>query len=84
MPVNNVANSLDCARRSSSRLPTQQFGAVSPDFVAQLAAVLGVPLEVLHYYAGRRPSDKKTGDPSHEQIVAAYRAFRKEIDKKRR
>ena len=57
---------------------------MSPDFVAQLAAVLGVPLEVLHYDAGRRPSDKKTGDPSHEQIVAAYRAFRKEIDKKRR
>jgi transcriptional regulator with XRE-family HTH domain len=56
----------------------------SPDFVAQLAAVLGVPVEVLQYYAGRLPWDKKTGDPSHEQIVAAYRAFRKEIDKKRR
>lgn len=56
----------------------------SPDFVAQLAAVLRVPLEVLQYYAGRLPSDKKTGDPSHEQIVAAYRAFRREIDKKRR
>jgi transcriptional regulator with XRE-family HTH domain len=56
----------------------------SPDFVAQLAAALGVPLEVLQYYAGRLPSDKKTGDPSHEQIVAAYRAFRREIDKRRR
>jgi hypothetical protein len=56
----------------------------SPDFVAQIAAVLGVPLEVLQYYAGRLPSDKKTGDPSHERIVAAYRAFRREIDKKRR
>jgi transcriptional regulator with XRE-family HTH domain len=56
----------------------------SPDFVAQLAVVLGVPLEVLQYYAGRLPSDKKTGDPSHEQIVAAYRAFQREIDKKRR
>jgi hypothetical protein len=43
----------------------------SPDFVAQLAAVLGVPQEVLRYYAGRLPSDKETGDPSHEQIVAA-------------
>ena len=55
----------------------------SPDFVAQLAAVLGVPLEVLQYYAGRLPRDQKPGDPSHQQIVAAYRAFRKEIDKKR-
>jgi len=56
----------------------------SPDFVAQLSAVLGVPVEVLQYYAGRLPSDRKTGDPSHEQIVAAYRAFRREIDKRRR
>jgi transcriptional regulator with XRE-family HTH domain len=55
----------------------------SPDFVAQLAAVLGVPVEVLQYYAGRLPLDEKPGDPSHQQIVAAYRAFRKEIDKKR-
>jgi transcriptional regulator with XRE-family HTH domain len=55
----------------------------SPDFVAQLAAVLGVPLEVLQYYAGRLPPDDQPGDPSHQQIVAAYRAFRKEIDKKR-
>ena len=54
-----------------------------PDFVEQLAAVLGVPLEVLQYYAGRLPPDDKLGDPSHQQIVAAYRAFRKEIDKKR-
>ena len=55
----------------------------SPDFVAQLAAVLGVRLEVFQYYAGRLPPDQKPGDPSHQQIVAAYRAFRKEIDKKR-
>jgi transcriptional regulator with XRE-family HTH domain len=55
----------------------------SPDFVDQLAAVLGIPLEVLQYYAGRLPPDQKRGDPSHQQIVAAYRAFRKEIDKKR-
>ena len=55
----------------------------SPDFVEQLAAVLGVPLEVLQYYAGRLPPDDKPGDPSQQQIVAAYRAFRKEIDKKR-
>jgi transcriptional regulator with XRE-family HTH domain len=55
----------------------------SPDFVAQLAAVLGVPVEVLQFYAGRLPMDEKPSDPSHQQIVAAYRAFRKEIDKKK-
>src|SRR6516164_7583140 len=33
----------------------------SPDFVAQLATVLGVPLEVLQYYAGRLPSDENPG-----------------------
>jgi len=56
----------------------------SPDFVVQLAAVLGVPPEVLQYYAGRLPPDEKPGDPSHQQIVAAYRAFRRKIDKRRR
>jgi transcriptional regulator with XRE-family HTH domain len=55
----------------------------SPDFVAQLAAVLGVPLEVLQYYAGHLPPDARPGDSSHQQILAAYRAFRHEIDKKR-
>ena len=60
-------------------------GPPAPDFVAQLAAVLGVPLDVLQFYAGRLPADapKERRDPSHEQIVAAYRAFRKELQKKR-
>ncbi len=60
-------------------------GPPAPDFVAQLAAVLGVPLDVLQFYAGRLPAEapKERRDPSHEQIVAAYRAFRRELQKKR-
>src|SRR6266849_752502 len=60
-------------------------GPPAPDFVAQLAAVLGVPLDVLQFYAGRLPAEASQAqrDPSHEQIVAAYRAFRKELQKKR-
>ena len=61
-------------------------GPPAPDFVAQLAEVLEVPLEVLQYYAGRLPAEAKREqrDPSHDRIVAAYRAFRRELDKKRR
>ncbi len=60
-------------------------GPPAPDFVAQLAAVLGVPLDVLQFYAGRLPAEASQAprDPSHQQIVAAYRAFRKELQKKR-
>src|SRR5229473_3390086 len=60
-------------------------GPQAPDFVAQLAAVLGVPLDVLQFYAGRLPADapEERRDPSHQQIVAAYRAFRRELQKKR-
>jgi transcriptional regulator with XRE-family HTH domain len=60
-------------------------GPPAPDFVAQLAEVLGVPLEVLQFYAGRLPADlsPERHDPSHERIVAAYRAFRRELQKKR-
>src|SRR5260370_4005714 len=40
----------------------------APDFVAQLAAVLGVPLDVLKVYAGRLPAKASQArrDPSHE------------------
>ena len=60
-------------------------GPPAPDFVAQLAKVLEVPLEVLQFYAGRLPAETKgeRADPSHERIVAAYRAFRRELEKKR-
>ena len=60
-------------------------GPPAPDFVAQLATVLEVPLEDLQFYAGRLPAEPKgeRQDPSHDRIVAAYRAFRRELDKKR-
>jgi transcriptional regulator with XRE-family HTH domain len=60
-------------------------GPPAPDFVAQLAAVLEVPMEVLQFYAGRLPAEarQEERDPSHDRIVAAYRAFRRELDKKR-
>jgi transcriptional regulator with XRE-family HTH domain len=60
-------------------------GPPAPDFVVQLAEVLEVPLEVLQYYAGRLPAEaqRERQDPSHDRIVAAYRAFRRELDKKR-
>jgi transcriptional regulator with XRE-family HTH domain len=56
-------------------------GPPAPDFVEQLADVLGVPMEVLQFYAGRLPAEASQAqrDPSHQQIVAAYRAFRKEL-----
>jgi transcriptional regulator with XRE-family HTH domain len=60
-------------------------GPPAPDFVAQLAEVLEVPLDVLQFYAGRLPAEgrRERQDPSHDRIVAAYRAFRRELDKKR-
>jgi transcriptional regulator with XRE-family HTH domain len=60
-------------------------GPPAPDFVVQLAKVLEVPLEVLQFYAGRLPAEahKERADPSHERIVAAYRAFLRELEKKR-
>jgi transcriptional regulator with XRE-family HTH domain len=59
-------------------------GPPAPDFVAQLAAILGVERDVLQFYAGRLPADApQERDPSHERIVAAYRAFRRELQKKR-
>jgi transcriptional regulator with XRE-family HTH domain len=60
-------------------------GPPSPEFVRQLAEVLGVPLEVLQFYAGRLPAEtqQERRDPSHQQIVAAYHVFRRELQKKR-
>jgi transcriptional regulator with XRE-family HTH domain len=59
-------------------------GPPAPEFVRQLAEVLRVPLEVLQFYAGRLPPETpERRDPSHQQIVAAYRAFRRELQKRR-
>jgi hypothetical protein len=64
--------------------PCSRRGPPAPEFVTQLAEVLRVPLEVLQFYAGRLPpgAQQERRDPSHEQIVAAYRAFRRELHKK--
>jgi transcriptional regulator with XRE-family HTH domain len=61
-------------------------GPPAAEFVRQLAEVLETPLEVLQFYAGRLPAetqDERRKDPSQEQIVAAYRAFRKELQTKK-
>ncbi len=53
----------------------------APHFVAQLAAVLGVPPEVLRFYARRLDEELlvELGDVPHARIVAAYAAFKREL-----
>jgi len=53
----------------------------APHFVAQLADVLGVPYDVLRFYAWRLDEEvlSRQDDPSRERIVAAYAAFRREL-----
>ena len=53
----------------------------APHFVAQLAEVLGVPHDVLRFYAHRLDEKvlREHGDPSPERIVAAYAAFKQEL-----
>jgi len=53
----------------------------APHFVAQLADVLGVPHDVLRFYAKRLDEQvmMRHADPSRERIVAAYAAFKGEL-----
>ena len=53
----------------------------APHFVAQLADVLGVPHDVLRFYAKRLDEQVmvRHDDPSRERIVAAYAAFKREL-----
>ena len=52
----------------------------APHFVAQLADVLGVPHDVLRFYARRLDEEVlRQDDPPRERIVAAYAAFRREL-----
>lgn len=44
----------------------------------QLAKIIGISANVLFFHASRMPSDIK-GDVEHEQVEAAYEAFRKAI-----
>jgi transcriptional regulator with XRE-family HTH domain len=58
-------------------------GPPSDAMIRQLATVLRLELDVLRFYANRVYEKPKGADPEPGQIVAAYRAFRRELDKKR-
>lgn len=48
-----------------------------PDYlIEQLAKIIGISADVLFFQASRIPSDVR-GDIEHEQVEAAYEAFRK-------
>jgi transcriptional regulator with XRE-family HTH domain len=57
-------------------------GPPADAMLRQLARILGVEIEVLRFYANRVYEKPKGADPAPDQIVAAYRAFRRELDKK--
>ncbi len=58
-------------------------GPPADAMLRQLARILGVEIEVLRFYANRVYEKPKGADPAPDQIVAAYRAFRRELDKQR-
>jgi transcriptional regulator with XRE-family HTH domain len=58
-------------------------GPPSDAMLRQFATVLRVELDVLRFYANRIYEKPRGADPEPGQIVAAYRAFRRELDKKR-
>jgi transcriptional regulator with XRE-family HTH domain len=53
----------------------------SPHLIKQIAEALEVDVDVLFYWAGVLPDDVRRADIDERQIVAAFRAFRKEINK---
>ena len=48
--------------------------------IEQLGAILGIPVEILYYQAERMPQDLIRDDISEERVLAAYQAFRREIN----
>jgi transcriptional regulator with XRE-family HTH domain len=52
----------------------------SDQIIEQLGTILGIPVEILYYQAERMPSDLKRDDVSEERVMAAYQAFRREIN----
>ena len=52
----------------------------SDQIIEQLGTILGIPVEILYYQAERMPSDLIRDDVSEERIMAAYQAFRREIN----
>jgi hypothetical protein len=53
----------------------------APEFVAQLAAVLGVPHDVFCFYARRLDEEvlSRHDDPARERIAVAYAALKREL-----
>jgi transcriptional regulator with XRE-family HTH domain len=48
--------------------------------IEQLGTILGIQVEILYYQAERMPADLIRDDVSEERILAAYGAFRREIN----
>jgi transcriptional regulator with XRE-family HTH domain len=48
--------------------------------IEQLAVILGIPAELLYFQAERMPADFKREGIPEERILAAYQAFRRELD----
>lgn len=53
----------------------------SPYLIEQFAAALEISPDVLYYWAGILPDDVRRDEVSESRILAAFRAFRREIDK---
>lgn len=53
----------------------------SGHLLEQFAQELGTPVEYLYYWAGELPADLKGREADQQQVVAAYRAFRRELKK---
>jgi transcriptional regulator with XRE-family HTH domain len=47
--------------------------------IEQLAAILGIGADLLYFQAERMPADFKREGVPEERILAAYKAFRREI-----
>jgi transcriptional regulator with XRE-family HTH domain len=53
-----------------------------PDYLLdQLAEVLKVERDVLYFWARRIPADIEPSETDAEQVVAAYRVFRRELNR---
>jgi len=53
----------------------------SPALIDQFAKALEIQAEVLYFLAGELPADVKDVRAGDDQVVAAYKAFRKELKK---
>jgi transcriptional regulator with XRE-family HTH domain len=53
----------------------------SPRLIEQIAKALDVNPDILYYWAGVLPEDVRRSDVDDRRILAAFRAFRRELDK---